>query len=115
MFLHVRIKVRDLERSIAFYTEYFGFRLRKRKTTQRGSQLAFLHQEGTPTEIELAYLPWDPDFKLDEDILHVAFSVPDMQTALERFRAGGVPVTEEGEHISFIADPDGYEVELISD
>lgn len=114
MFLHVRLKVRDLERSIKFYTEGFGFKVRERKSSPRGSQLVFLHLEGTPTEVELAYLPWDPDFSLDEDIFHLAFSVPNMQAALERFRAAGVPVTEEGEHISFLADPDGYEVELIA-
>lgn len=120
MFLHIRLKVRDLERAIAFYTQHFGLTLRRRKSSPRGSQLAFLSMEGNPTEIELAYLPWDPDFHLDEDILHLAFSVPDMKDAVERFRAAGVPITEEpmqtgsGTWIAFIEDPDGYEIELIA-
>ncbi|MGE5708119.1 MAG: VOC family protein [Bacteroidota bacterium] len=120
MFLHVRLKVRDLERSIAFYTQHFDFSLRRRKSTPRGSQLAFLAMEGTPTEIELAYLPWDPDFHVDEDILHLAFSVPDIQEAVARLRAAGVPITEEpmqlggGTWIAFVEDPDGYEIELIA-
>jgi lactoylglutathione lyase len=120
MFLHVRLKVRDLERAIAFYTTHFGFQLRDRKTSPRGSQLAFLHMEGTPTEIELAYLPWDANFKLEEDVFHLAFEVPVMHTALAGLRTAGVPITEEassrgdGGFMAFIADPDGYEIELLS-
>ncbi|HEY9721769.1 MAG TPA: VOC family protein [Oscillatoriaceae cyanobacterium] len=119
MFLHVRLKVRDLDRSIAFYTCHFGFRQGERKTSPRGSQLAFLKMDGTPTEIELAFLPWDTDFKLDEDIFHLAFEVKDMHKAIADMRAAGVKITEEpsqtssGTWMAFIEDPDGYEIELL--
>lgn len=119
MFLHVRLKVRDLDRSIAFYTRHFGFKPGDRKTSPRGSQLAFLTMEGTPTEIELAYLPWDVEFKLDEDIFHLAFSVPNMARAIAGLREAGVKITEEpsqtgsGTWMAFIEDPDGYEIELL--
>src|SRR5947209_5326979 len=120
MFLHTRLKVRDLDRSIAFYTTHFGMVCRDRKTSPRGSQLAFMTMPGSPTELELAYLPWDPDFQLPEDIFHLAFSVEDMATAIARFREAGVKVTEEpskrrdGGEMAFIEDPDGYELELLS-
>ena len=120
MFLHTRLKVRDLDRAIAFYTTYFGFVCRDRKTSPRGSQLAFLTMPGSPTELELAYLPWDPDFQLPEDIFHLAFRVENMEEALERMRAGGVKITEEpsprsmGGKMAFIEDPDGYEIELLA-
>lgn len=119
MFLHTRLKVRDMDRAIQFYTTHLGFKLRERKTSPRGSQLAFLHYEGTPTELELAFLPWDPDFKLDEDIFHLAFEVSDMRQTIEKMRAAGVKVTEEpmqtssGSWMAFIEDPDGYEIELL--
>ena len=116
MFLHTRLKTRDIERSIAFYTQHFGMVCRARKSSPRGTQLAFMHLKGSPTELELAFLPWDPDFKLDEDIFHLAFSVPDMTAALDGMRAAGVKITEEpspGSHMAFIEDPDGYEIELL--
>jgi lactoylglutathione lyase len=120
MFLHTRLKVRDMERTIGFYTSQLGFRLRDRSTSPRGSQLAFLAMEGTPTELELAFLPWDPDFKLDEDIFHIAFEVENMAATLERMRQAGVTITEEasprsnGGYMAFIEDPNGYEIELLS-
>lgn len=119
MFLHTRLKVRDLERSIQFYEQHFGLRCRDRKTSPRGSQLAFMHMNGSPTELELAYLPWDVEFKLDEDIFHLAFRVDDMDAAIARMRIAGVKITEEPSHMraggqmAFIEDPDGYEIELL--
>lgn len=119
MFLHTRLKVRDLDRAIQFYTTHFGFNLRDRKSSPRGSQLAFLHYEGSPTELELAFLPWDPDFKLDEDIFHLAFEVKGMKQVVEKMRAAGVKITDEpmqtssGSWMAFIEDPDGYEIELL--
>jgi lactoylglutathione lyase len=120
MFLHTRLKVRDLERSISFYETYFNMICRDRKTSPRGSQLAFMTMPGSPTELELAYLPWDPDFQLPEDIFHLAFRVKDMDATLAKMRSGGVNVTEEpsgrrnGGDMAFIEDPDGYEIELLS-
>jgi lactoylglutathione lyase len=120
MFLHTRLKVRDLERAIAFYSTHFGLICRARKTSPRGTQLAFMHAIGSPTELELAYLPWDVDFKLDEDIFHMAFSVKDLVAALATMRAAGVKITEEPDaangtgHMAFIEDPDGYEIELLA-
>ncbi|MBY0404247.1 MAG: VOC family protein [Cyanobacteria bacterium] len=120
MFLHTRLKVRDLERSIAFYTQHFGMICRDQKTSPRGSQLAFMTMPGSPTELELAYLPWDPDFSLPEDIFHLAFRVENMTTAIDSMRQAGVKITEEpslrsnGGNMAFIEDPDGYEIELLS-
>lgn len=119
-FLHVRLKVRDLERSIAFYTSHFGFEPAGRKTSPRGSQLAFLKHPASPTELELAYLPWDPDFRLPEDIFHLAFGVEDMRAFCGRLEAAGVRITDPpeqtapGRWMAFIEDPDGYEIELLS-
>jgi lactoylglutathione lyase len=120
MFLHTRIKVRDLDRSINFYTRHFNMVCRDRKTSPRGSQLAFLTMPGSPTELELAYLPWDPDFSLPEDIFHLAFRVEDMETTIAGMRQAGVKITEEPSSrrgsgaMAFIEDPDGYEIELLS-
>lgn len=120
MFLHTRLKVRNLERAINFYSHHFGMVCRKRSTSGRGTQLAFMTMPGSPTELELAYLPWDPDFKLDEDIFHLAFKVDNMAACVANLMAAGVKITEEpcsrreGGEMAFIEDPDGYEIELLS-
>ncbi|HEY9898197.1 MAG TPA: VOC family protein [Pantanalinema sp.] len=117
-FLHTRLKVRDLERAIAFYEANFGFEVRARQTTGRGSRLAHMHLPGGGPELELAYLPWDPDFSLAEDIFHIAFLVDSVLETVEAMRARGIKITEEPHRIgsgwmAFIEDPDGYEIELL--
>lgn len=117
-FLHTRLRVRDLERAIAFYERFFDCRVRARHTTARGSMLAHLRLPGTEAELELTFLPWEPDFKLDEDILHIAFSVQSVRASVEVMRQAGVKITEEPHHtgsgwMAFIEDADRYEIELL--
>jgi lactoylglutathione lyase len=118
-FLHTRLKVRDLERAVAFYTAHLGCKEGRRTVSGRGTQICFLELPGAKAQLELSYLPWDPDFKLDEDIMHLAFEVEDMRETVERMRAAGVKITEEpaqsksGTWMAFIEDPDGYEIELL--
>jgi len=123
VFLHTRLKVSDLERSIAFYTEFFGMTCRFRNTSPRGSQLAFMSSPGCATELELACLPWDarkPREHVSEDMFHLAFRVENMTETIQKMRAAGIPITEEpssrrnGGEMAFIEDPDGYEIELLS-
>lgn len=117
-FLHVRLKVRDLARSVAFYETHFEAQVRRRHVSGRGSQLAHLALPGTEAELELAYLPWDPDFQLPEDLMHLAFLLPSVRDSVARMRELGVKITEEPHHtgsgwMAFIEDPDGYEIELL--
>ncbi len=117
-FLHTRLKVRDMERAIAFYTQHLGCEVTRRSTSPRGTQLAFLKLPGVDADLELAYLPWDPDFQLAEDIFHLAFQVDSVSETVERLRKAGVKITEEpmagsSGAMAFIEDPDGYEIELL--
>ena len=54
-FLHVRIRVHDLDRSIQFYTEVFGFKEIRRSVSPAGNNLAFIELPGNETVIELCY------------------------------------------------------------
>ena len=60
-FLHTRIRVSDLDATIAFYLK-LGFELSDRKDSPQGNQLAFLDLPGSEHFLELCY---SPDFKVE--------------------------------------------------
>lgn len=117
------LRVGDLDRSIRFYTEVLGMKLRRRNDYPGGRfTLAFVgfgDDQGSP-EIELTY-NWDTDaYDLGNGFGHVALGVSDIYATCERIRAaGGVISREPGpmKHgttvIAFVKDPDGYAIELI--
>jgi lactoylglutathione lyase len=121
--LHTMIRVGDLERSLAFYTEVLGMRLLRRKDYPEGRfTLAFVGYgpEDEAAVIELTH-NWDTAaYDLGNGFGHVAIAVDDIHAACERIRQrGGVITREPGpmKHgttvIAFVRDPDGYAIELI--
>lgn len=121
--LHTMLRVGDLERSIAFYTEILGMRLLRRQDYPDGRfTLAFVGYgpESEGAVLELTH-NWDrTSYTLGDAYGHVAIEVEDAYAACEAIRArGGRVVREAGpmKHgttvIAFVEDPDGYRVELI--
>ena len=121
--LHTMLRVGDLDRSIAFYTEVLGMRLLRRNDYPDGKfTLAFVgyQDEDEGTVLELTH-NWDVDkYDLGTAYGHIALEVPDAGKACDDIRArGGKVVREAGpmKHgstvIAFVEDPDGYRVELI--
>ena len=121
--LHTMLRVGDLERSLAFYTEVLGMRLLRRHDYPEGRfTLAFV---GYGAESETAVLElthnWDTAaYELGNGYGHVALEVEDAAAACAEIRArGGKVVREAGpmKHgttvIAFVEDPDGYRIELI--
>jgi len=118
------LRVGDLERSIAFYTQVLGMELlRRSENPEYRYTLAFLgYAGGNPgqAEIELTY-NWGVDrYNLGSAFGHIAIGVPDVYTACDRIRAAGGNVTREPGPvgggttvIAFVTDPDGYKIELI--
>jgi lactoylglutathione lyase len=120
-FLHTRIRVADLERTIAFY-EKLGFRCTRRTDkSPAGNQLAFLELEGNDHFLELCY---SPDYKLavPEDLMHTALGVEDLIATCDKLEKQGIEIWPNGwrekfsgggNKMAFVTDPDGYEVELL--
>ncbi len=121
--LHTMLRVGDLDRSIAFYTNILGMQVLRREDYPDGKfTLAFVGygDERSNTVLELTY-NWDTDrYDLGNAFGHIAIEVDDAYRACEDVKkAGGRVVREAGpmKHgttvIAFIEDPDGYKIEFI--
>lgn len=117
--LHTRMRVSDIDRTIRFYTDVLGLDVLERKTSPRGSHLAFLRVPNSEELIELASFPPSGPVKVQEDLVHLAFQVDDLDDAVRQLNDMGVPITDgptatsSGSRFIFIDAPDGYEIELI--
>jgi len=125
VFVHVSIRTSNMERSIKFYESYFGLKLVTRKEiSATNAEIAFLEDEGTNFKLELTWYKSQEKFEQAEYenrvFDHLAFTVDDMDSIIERMRFTGITITDEpfvlgatGSRIAFIEDPDGVLVELI--
>ncbi len=117
------LRVGNLQRSIDFYTQVLGMKLLR--TTERPEQkysLAFVGYGNNPehAELELTYNHGVDAYEMGTAYGHVALGVPDVQAACDKIRASGGTITREpgpvkggSTVIAFVADPDGYKIELI--
>ena len=135
-FNHTMLRVRDPKASLAFYRDLLGMTLLRRLDMESGKFslyfLAFRDSEGNPFTgegvLELTH-NWgtedDPDFAGYHDgnsdprgFGHICITVPDLEAACARFDAAGVRFIKRPEDgqmrgLAFIADPDGYWIEVI--
>ena len=121
--LHTMLRVGDLDRSIDFYTKVLEMRLLRRKDYPDGQfTLAFLGygEESEQAVIELTYNWGVSAYEVGTGFGHLALEVEDVYRACEKIRErGGNIMREAGPMnagttiIAFVADPDGYPIELI--
>ena len=121
--LHTMLRVGDLPRSIAFYTDVLGMRLKR--TTDRPEQKYKLAFVGFPddadgAELELTYNYGVDHYDLGSAFGHVAIEVSSAAATCDAVRAKGGKVTREAgpmKHgttvIAFVEDPDGYKIEFV--
>ncbi len=122
--LHTMLRVGNLERSLAFYTELLGMQLLRKTDFPEGRfTLAFLGYgpESENTVLELTH-NWDTaSYTRGNAYGHIAIGVEDVYATCAAIKAkGGNVVREPGpmQHgttvLAFVEDPDGYRVELLS-
>jgi len=118
-FLHTRLRVSDMDQTIRFCTDVLGLQVLERKTSPRGSHLAFLQVPNSEELIELASFPPSGPVKVQEDLVHLAFQVENLDETIATLNHKGVRITDgptttsSGSRFIFIDAPDGYEIELI--
>ena len=117
-FNHFNFNVVDLDRSLDFYKRALNLSPVREKSAADGSfKLVYLGDEGgSPFQLELTWLRdrGDKPYDLGECEFHLAFRTDEYDALYQRHREMGCVCFENtGMGIYFIADPDGYWIEIV--
>ena len=115
-FAHNNINVLDLDKSLAFYKQALGLAEVRRKEAEDGSFiLVYLGDGQSPHQVELTWLrDRDQPYNLGDNEIHLAFTVDDYQAAHQlHSEMGCICYENPAMGIYFIADPDGYWLEIV--
>lgn len=114
---HIHLAVRDIARSLNFYREAFGLEEQFRV----GSHLVFLRSPGARDTLTLNDSP-DARTRAGDSggIAHFGFRLrtkADLDAAIAEVERSGGRLINRGEHepghpFAYVADPDGYVIEL---
>ena len=117
-FLHTRMRVNDLDRTVDFYTKVFGLKVSRRHESPRGSKLVFVSVPNSEEEIEITYFPGSGNVEVQEDLMHLAFEVNSMDEFADHLDQVGYSFSDgptkssSGSVFAFVDAPEGYEVEV---
>lgn len=114
------LRVKDMKRSIAFYTEALDMKLQfKFSIKETGGKVAYLKSPTGRHVIELNWYPNAGAYRKGDQLDHLGFKVPDLKEAHGKIMARGgkvtIPTFREGSTLlTFYEDPDGIPIELAS-
>ena len=120
-FLHTMIRVKDINKSLDFYTQLLNMKLDKKKNLE-DCELYFLNDEENTVKLELTLNNEIPEngYEVGTGFGHLAFSVKSLDEFTKKLNNLGYEYLYEpydlngkGTKIAFVKDPDGYEIELI--
>ena len=122
-FLHTMVRITDPDRSRAFY-EALGFQFdRDMDIVRNGEKEAtnyFFSLGDHDSVLELTYNHDGRTYDLGTGYGHIAISAPDLDATLARLKEQGIEperppytVSEGGNRLCFVRDPDNYRIELI--
>lgn len=115
-FAHNNLNVYDLEKSLDFYKKALGLEVVRTKDASDGSfKLVYLGDGTTPHQLELTWMrDMDRPYNLGDNEIHLAFYVDDFDAAHAKHQEMGCICFENPKMgIYFIADPDGYWLEIV--
>ncbi len=118
-YLHTMLRVRELDRALAFFVGALGLReTRRRESPQGRFTLVFLGSgaDGDGAEIELTH-NWDErePYPTGRFFGHLAYEVGDIYATCARLRDAGITIhrpPRDG-RMAFVKSPDGHSVELL--
>ena len=122
-FTYTGVRVKDLKKSVEFYTQILGMKDMGRSKIEQnnGEVVSLASEEGGPV-LELNYYEkgsrFDAEYLVGEGLDHLAFQVDDLDKAIvEAGKAGFPTVLEMKTKTSrwvYIQDPNGIFIELFS-
>lgn len=114
---HSMIRVRDLERSLAFYTGFLGLREVRRHDLGDEATLVFLSDEDRSYYIELTWNKDGREYDLGTQFGHLAFLANDLDEVIGDVEARGWTYRKSKPSAKsryiFVKDPDGYDIEIL--
>ncbi|MBV9048242.1 MAG: VOC family protein [Solirubrobacterales bacterium] len=119
-YVHTCIRARDIDASVEFYRQ-LGFE-RRGQLNFESAYNVYLGLPGDGDVLELTVnVGRDEPYDLGDGYNHMALVVDDLDALLAKLAAAGVeperppysPGGREEYRICFVADPDGYRIELI--
>ena len=117
-YLHTMVRVKDLEKSMAFY-KLLGLEETRRYDSEKGRfTLIFLAPPGQEEcPIELTY-NWDGDNELPSDSRHfghLAYRVDNIYETCQHLMDNGVTINRPPRdgHMAFVRSPDNVSIELL--
>jgi catechol 2,3-dioxygenase-like lactoylglutathione lyase family enzyme len=111
---HVNMKVKDLEKSVKFYKNLFGFEIKQEENANKLDAPSKIIGNDT---IKLC-LYEVPDMSPEGGIAHFGFNITNFNEVIEKCKELGVEVLYGGivdwekSKSVYIVDPSGYELEL---
>ncbi len=122
IFTYTGIRVRDLQRSLRFYTRVLDLKQIGKGRMMHGGIYVTLKGPRSVQKLELNYYPpgtkFHERYKQGSELDHLAFWVRDVDKTYKRLLAKGAkkavePFSEDRYRLAFIKDPDGIWTELI--
>ena len=122
-FVELGVRVKDLEKSIEFYTGVLGMKEKKMGRTHfgetKGTAVGLESSDGR-FALELNHYdedsPFNTPYIAGEGLDHIAFAVGDLDSALKEAKEKGHPTVKmiktETKRWAYIEDPDGIWIEL---
>ncbi|MEP7152357.1 MAG: VOC family protein, partial [Nitrospira sp.] len=92
--LHTRMRVSDIDQTIQFYQDVLGLEVMERKVSPRGSHLAFLKVPNSDELIELCSFPASGPVTVQEDLVHLAFEVENLDDTIRALESQQVTITD---------------------
>ena len=114
--VHQNFNVLDLDKSLAFYKEALNLEVvREHVPADNSFKLVYLGDGVTPHSLELTWLRDRKEpYNLGDNEIHLAFVVEDYEAAHALHeKMGCICYENPGMGIYFIADPDGYWLEIV--
>jgi lactoylglutathione lyase len=117
--IHTCYRITDPAKSVAFY-QALGFEKRRELPIRDEAINIFMGLPGDAERLELTYNFGVDSYEIGTGYGHIAVTVDDIHTTLERLKEQGIEperppysIREGGSLLCFVRDPDQYRIELI--